>query len=134
MFKVHRAALVAGFLACAVAAGAQDRNQQADKNRQQGHVQFNDHDRQVTNNWYKQHQARPVVGFRTQDRLAPDLETRLQVGSILDVKFRSHEHTVPADLRRQLGPAPAGCRYVIIDGHVVLVDKRNQVQDVIHLH
>ncbi len=134
MFRVQRAALVVGLLVCAVAAGAQDRNQQADRNRQQDHAQFNDHDRQVTNDWYKQHQAHPVVGFRTQDRLAPDLEAKLQVGSILDVKFRSHEHTVPADLRRQLAPAPSGCRYVAIGGHVALVDKKNQVQDVIRLH
>jgi hypothetical protein len=135
----HVAAVIVSVLVCAGTVHAQDRNAQdrnrsADSKQADNQSRFNDHDRQAAGDWQKQHQAHPVIGFRAQDRLSADFEGLLTVGSILDVKLRSREHPVPADLRRELSPAPRNCRYVVIGGHVVLLDNRNHVLDVIHLH
>jgi Ni/Co efflux regulator RcnB len=114
-------------LVVATAGIAQDRSRQ-------DHSQFNDHDRQVTQDWYKQHQNNAPRGLRSQDRLSSDLEGRLQTGRTLDRDLRTRSYAVPSDLRRHLPPAPRNHRYVTIGGHLVLVDGRNVVRDVIHIH
>ena len=110
------------------AALAQDRGQ--DRN----HTKFDDHDRQVTQDWYKGHQTRPPAGLRESDRLTPEYESRLQPGNVLDPEMRKRAHPAPADLSRHLPPPAKGHRYVAIGGHVAIVDHENRVQDVIHLH
>jgi Ni/Co efflux regulator RcnB len=101
----------------------------------QGHTQFNEHDRQVTNDWYKQHQSNPPKGFRNQDRLSASEEARLQPGKPLPSDLRKKAHTVPSALRRQLPPPPSHHAYVAVGHHVALVDNRDHtVRDVIHLH
>jgi Ni/Co efflux regulator RcnB len=131
--------IATGFIALLVftaAASAQDRNGQArgqattDRSRQ-SHTQFNSQDRQTTNDWYNQHQAHPPAGFRQQDRLSPDLESRLQVGSRLDPQLQRKIHTVPSDLKRRLAAPAPGYRYAAVGGHVAMIDKKNQVQDII---
>ena len=98
-------------------------------------TQFDDHARQTANDWYNQHQDRPPIGLRPQDRLSADQESRLQPGKPLDPDLRQRVHSVPSDLSRQLPPAPPNHRYVAIGGHVGLVDQRTQtLRDVIHLH
>ena len=134
--------IATGFIVLLVftaAAGAQDRNGQARgragtvQNRQ-GQTQFTAQDRQATSNWSNQHQAHPPAGFRPQDRLSPAQESRLQVGSRLDPQLQKRVHTVPADLRRQLAAPAPSYRYVAVGGHVTLIDKKNQVHDIIHVH
>jgi Ni/Co efflux regulator RcnB len=98
-------------------------------------MQFDDHSRQTTRDWYNQHQNRPPVGLRSQDRLSSEQEARLQPGKPLDPDLRQRAHPVPQDLSRQLPPPPRNHRYVAIGGHVGLVDNVNHtLRDVIHLH
>ena len=97
-------------------------------------TEFNDHDRQVTQDWYKQHENRAPRGLRSQDRLSSSQESRLQEGRPLDRDLRKRSYAVPSDLRRHLPPAPAHHRYVAVGGHVVLVDSGNVVRGVIHVH
>ena len=134
----HIAAGVIALLVFTTPAGAQARNGQArgqaGTQHRQGQTQFNVQDRQATSNWSNQHQARPPVGFRPQDRLSPALESRLQVGSRLDPELQKRVHTVPSDLRRQFAAPAPSYRYVAVGGHVALVDKKNQVHDIIHVH
>jgi hypothetical protein len=47
--------------------------------------------------------------------------------------LRAKSHPLPQDLRRQLPPPPPDSRYVAVGGHIAQVDRRNRVQDVIHL-
>jgi Ni/Co efflux regulator RcnB len=112
---------------------AQDRGQREDQNRQ-GHTQFDDHDQQVTRDWYNQHQDHPPAGLRSQDRLSSDEESRLREGAVLDQGLRRKMHPAPADLRRRLPPPPNNHRYVAIGGHLGLIDNGYQVKGVIHLH
>lgn len=122
-----RAGAIALFVMIASDASAQDQ-------RGQAHTQFDDRDRQVTNDWYNQHKDHPPVGFRSQDRLSTDQESRLREGAVLDKDLRRQVHPVPRDLERQLPPPPSNHRYVAIGGHVGLMDNHYQVKAVIHLH
>jgi Ni/Co efflux regulator RcnB len=100
-----------------------------------GDQQFNDHDRQVVNDYYTQHRAHAPAGLRSQDQLTPEQERRLQAGQPLDRQLQGQSHTVPRALLRQLPPAPRNYKYMLIGGHVVLVDRRNNVvRDLIHVH
>jgi hypothetical protein len=47
--------------------------------------------------------------------------------------LRRMARPVPEDLLYQLPPPPRYCRYVVIGGHVCLVDEGYRVRDVIHL-
>jgi len=95
---------------------------------------FNDHDRQVARDWSNQHQTHAPAGFRSQDRLSADEESRLREGAPLDRDLRRKVHPVPHDLERQLPPPPSSHKYVAIGGHIGLIDNRFQLKAVIHLH
>jgi hypothetical protein len=113
---------------------AQTRPSNQTNQARQGQTQFNTQDRQATSDWYTKNQAHPPAGFRPQDRLSPAQESRLQVGSKLDPELQKRVQTVPVDLKRQLAAPAPSYRYVALGGHVALVDKKNQVHDIIHVH
>lgn len=113
--------------------GASAQQDRRDQNPQ-GHTQFDDKDRQTTTDWYNQHKDHPPAGFRSQDRLSADQESRLREGAPLDKDLRKKVRPVPEDLRRRLPPPPSDHRYVAIGGHVGLIDNTFQVKGVIHLH
>lgn len=102
--------------------------------QEQGHTRFDDHDQQVTRDWYNQHRDHPPVGLRDQDRLSAEEESRLQEGAVLDRHLRKKVHSVPRDFARRLPPPPRKHRYVAIGGHVGLIDDQYHVKAVIHLH
>jgi hypothetical protein len=102
--------------------------------RNSGHTEFTTQERQATNDWYAKNQAHPPAGFRAEDRLSTEQESRLKVGATLDPDLQKMTHTLPAGLKSQYAAPPAGYRYVAVGGHVALLDKQNQVHDVIHLH
>jgi Ni/Co efflux regulator RcnB len=134
--KIHQllAATTAVILALAgSAAMAQDRGQRSGQN-QQGHTQFDEHDQQVTRDWYNQNQAHAPAGLRNQDQLSAGEESRLREGEVLDRNLRKKVHPAPPDLARRLPPPPSDHRYVAIGGHVGLIDKNYQIKGVIHLH
>jgi Ni/Co efflux regulator RcnB len=99
-----------------------------------GHTQFDDHDQQVTRDWYNQHKDHPPAGFRNEDRLSADEESRLREGAVLDKHLRRKVHPAPRELTRELPPPARNHRYVAIGGHIGLIDNRNQLKAVIHLH
>jgi Ni/Co efflux regulator RcnB len=106
---------------------------QRDRNPQ-GHTQFDDHDQQVTRDWYNQNKAHAPAGLRDHDRLSAEEESRLREGAVLDPDLRRKVHAAPHDLARRLPPPPSDHRYVAIGGHIGLIDNNFQVKAVIHLH
>lgn len=108
---------------------AQDRGQ-----RDQNSAQLSQHDQQASRDWYSQHQANAPAGLRSQDRLSSDEESRLHEGAVLDSGMRRKVHAAPPDLVRQLAPPPSRHRYVAIGGHIALIDNKNNVKAVVHLH
>src|ERR1700693_6281005 len=115
------------------AAFSQDRGKRGGQT-QQGQTQFDEHDQQVTRDWYNQNQAHPPAGLRNQDRLSADEESRLHEGAVLDKDLRRKVHPAPPDLARRLPPPPKDHRYVALGDNVGLLDNSYQVKAVIHLH
>jgi Ni/Co efflux regulator RcnB len=97
------------------------------------HDHFDDHDRDVARSWYTNHHNALPLGLRERDRLSHDMELRLDAGFVLDRTWRARIHPVPLDLIRLLPPPPRGDRYVIVGGHICLINSRYEVRDVIHL-
>jgi hypothetical protein len=109
---------------------AQDHDR--DRERDREHPRFEDHDREAARGWFNEHHDRLPQGLRDRDRLPPEVESRLQVGVVLDHDMRHRIHPVPADLLDRLPPCPRHYRYVVIGGHICLIDDSFQVSDVIH--
>ena len=103
------------------------------EDQRQAQARINEHDRQVANNWYSQHRNKPPRGFRRTDRLPPAYEGRLRPGYQFDPYMRRRAYAAPSDLTRGFAPAPRGYRYVVIGGHIVLVDAQYRVADVFRL-
>ena len=97
--------------------------------------QFNDHDRQVTHDWYTQHQKQAPAGFRSTDRLTPAQEEHLRPGQRFDGDLEKHSHTLPRDLGRRLPPPPKHHKYVAVGQRIALVDTvAHIVRDVIDIN
>ena len=103
------------------------------KHLAKGHYKFDTHDHEITRAWCVEHRDRLPVGFRTVDRLSPQLEARLRIGSVLDVQLRPLIQPVPVDLVRLLPPPPVDLRYMAIGGHVALLDAAHRLHDLLPL-
>jgi Tfp pilus assembly protein PilP len=120
-------------LTCCAAVAQNDQNRGNDKNRGQSNKtyrQFNENQRQHANTYYNQH--RNEEAFRQDSRWNNDYENRLQPGYVLDPDMRRMSRPAPIEMVRGFGPAPRGYRYVVIGGHVVLIDNGYRVHDAIH--
>ena len=136
-------ASVTGLLAltCSAALAKNDKGQGDEENRGQiqrtenrgqtkkAYRQFNESQRQAATTYYNQNRNQEV--FR-QDNWNSDYENRLQPGYVLDPDMRRMSRPAPYEMTRGFGPAPRGYRYVIIGGHVVLIDDGYRVHDAIH--
>jgi Ni/Co efflux regulator RcnB len=111
---------------------AQDRGDQGENRGQdkKHYRQFNDNQRHSARQYYNQHQDEPAF---QRNQWNDEYESRLQPGYMLDPDMRRMSHPAPRDLIRGLGPAPRGYRYIVVGGHVVLVDNEYRVHDAIHL-
>jgi Ni/Co efflux regulator RcnB len=96
------------------------------------HKKFDDHDHDAMRDWYHNHHEHPPRGFRDQDRLPPEFERQLAVGFVLTPEFRRRIVACPDDLCRRFPAPPRGYRYVVIGGHVCLVDRDWRVADLVH--
>ncbi len=126
----------------AVAQDRDDQNRGNDQNRGQSqrndnrgqtkkrYRQFNQKQQQAARNYYNQNQNQEV--FRQDNRWNDDYERRLQPGYVFDDDMRRMSRPAPYEMTRGLGRAPRGYRYVVIGGHVVLVDSGYRVHDAIH--
>ena len=82
-------------------------------------------------NYYGQNQNHEV--FRHDSRWNNEYENRLQPGYVLDRDMQRMSRPAPYAMIRGLGRAPRGYRYIVIGGHVLLVDSRYRVHDTIRL-
>ena len=113
-------------LTCGVAVAKEKNRGQSKKE----YRQFNENQRQYARTYYNQNQRH----FEQDRRWNSDYENRLQPGYVLDTDMRRMSRSAPNDLTRGLGRAPRGYRYIVIGGHVILVDNGYRVHDSIHLH
>ena len=116
------------------AAVARDQNDKKSENRGQSkkqYRQFNENQRQYARTYYSQNPTHEV--FKQDSRWNNDYANRLQPGYVLDRDMQRMSRPAPSAMIRGFGGAPRGYRYIVIGGHVVLVDSRYRVHDTIHL-
>ena len=119
-------------LTCSAAVAENGKDHEKDENRGQSkkeYRQFREDQRQYANTYYGQNQKNKV--FRHDSRWNDDYANRLQPGYVLDRDMRRMSRPAPYAMTRGLGGAPRGYRYIIIGGHVVLVDSGYRVHDTI---
>lgn len=92
--------------------------------------QFKENQRQYARTYYNQHQDHPE--FRQPDQWNDDYERRIQPGYVLDDDMRRISRPAPDDMTRGMGRPPRGYRYIVIGGHVILVDSGYRVHDAVH--
>jgi len=103
-----------------------------DQNRGQSNKtyrQFNEKQRQYARTYYDKNRNQEI--FR-QENWNNDYENRLQPGYVLDPDMRRMSRPAPDEMTRGMGRPPHGYRYVVIGGHVVLIDSGYRVHDAIH--
>lgn len=106
-----------------------------DQNDRESHTKFDNRDRQAARKWYNEHRENLPQGFRDEDRLRPEEESRLQLGVALDANTRKRVRPAPVDLLRRLPPPPRHYRYALVNEHLLLVEDRTwNISDIIHLH
>ena len=113
--------------------GRNHEQSQRDENRGQSkkrHRQFDENQRQYARTYYNQNHNQAV--FRQDDRWNNDYDNRLQAGYVLDDDMRRMSRPAPDEMTRGMGRPPRGYRYVVIGGHVVLIDGGYRVHDAIH--
>jgi len=114
-----------------IAAVAQERNDENHGQSKKEYRQFNDKQKEAARSYYKEHQDHPA--FRQPERWNDDYESRIRPGYVLDADMRRMSRPAPPEMLVGLGRAPRGYRYVVIGGHVVLVDGGYRIHDAIHL-
>jgi hypothetical protein len=134
--------LLAFITIAAVAQDRDDRNRGDDNNRGQNqryenrgqrkkrYRQFNQRQQRYARTYYNQNHDQEV--FRRDDRWTDDDERRIQPGYVLDDDMRRMSRPAPYEMTREMGRPPRGYRYVVIGGHVVLIDGGYRVHDAIH--
>ena len=94
---------------------------------------YSDRDRKAMRDYYGKNRENLPPGLAKRDQLPPGLEKQLRVRGVLPPGLRAKMQDCPRDLVRNLTPAPPECDYVIIGGHIVLLDRRTfVVVDVFH--
>jgi hypothetical protein len=123
-------------LTCCVAVAQDEQNRgQSQRTENRGQTkkryrQFNQNQRRYATTYYTQNRNQEV--FRPDSRWNNDYENRLRPGYVLDEDMRRMSRPAPYEMTRGFGRAPRGYRYVVIGGHVVLIDNGYRVHDAIH--
>jgi len=100
-----------------------------DERRHDEDRRFNDHDREYARDYYRHHRGE----FRYREHWGPDYEARMHEGYVIEPEMRGWVRPAPYGLVRSFGPPPPGYRYVMVGGHVVLIDRDYRIHDTIHL-
>ncbi len=93
--------------------------------------QFNDHDRHVVREWYRDH--RDDSAFEGRRHWNEEMDRRLQPGVEIGRDVRPWVRPVPRSLYDRLAPLPRHLRYVFIGDHICIVDDGWRLIDVYHL-
>ena len=111
------------------------------KGNKHGHGHDNDdyygytnRDRDVIRGWYHEQDGNLPPGLAKKDRLPPGLEKQLERRGTLPPGLQKKLQPCPVELERRLPPPPPGYSHTIIEGHIVLVNRKTwAVLDVFHI-
>jgi hypothetical protein len=134
-FIAVAAVALIGLFGALILAQGHGQRQEPDLRRGAQHTRFDAKDRANVGEWYRARQQEQDLpnGFQSSDVLSSASESRLRVGELLDPDLRSETLPVPSELLQKLPPAPGDYRYLVLDGHLLLVDQKSwNVSDVLH--
>ena len=134
-FIAVAAVALIGLFGALILAQGHGQRQEADLRRGAQHTRFDARDRANVGDWYRARQQQNDLpnGFQSSDLLSSTSESRLRVGELLDPDLRSETLPVPSELLQKLPPAAGDYRYLVLDGHLLLVDQKSwTVSDVLH--
>jgi hypothetical protein len=96
--------------------------------------QFNDHDRQVIQDWNRDHPdaLKGILGGFGVRIDNGDLDRRLQIGVVVDSDLQNRVRPAPQELMSRLSVPPRDWRYVIIGDRLCLVDRDWRVHESFH--
>ena len=104
------------------------------KHQDEAGYRYNDHDREVIRDWYRERGGSLPPGLAKKDRLPPGLEKQLERRGTLPPGLQKKIEPIPVDLERRLPPPPPGYAHTIISGHIVLLNRKTYaVLDVFHI-
>ena len=99
----------------------------------EGEFHYSDRDREEMRGYYRVNREHLPPGLAKREQLPPGLERQLRVRGVLPPGLRSRIQVCPIELERRLTPAPPDCDYVILGGHIVLLQRRSfVVLDIFH--
>ena len=95
---------------------------------------YSGHDRDIIRGWYREQDGNLPPGLAKKDRLPPGLEKQLERKGTLPPGLQKKLQPCPVELERRLPPPPPGYSHTIIEGHIVLVNRKTwAVLDVFHI-
>jgi|SRR6185295_18721942 len=95
---------------------------------------YSDHDRDVIRGWYHDQGGNLPPGLAKKDRLPPGLEKQLERRGTLPPGLQKKIRPCPVELERRLPPPPPGYTHTVIEGHIVLMNRKTYaVLDVFHI-
>jgi hypothetical protein len=134
-FIAVAAVALIGLFGVLILAQGHGQSQEADLRRGAQHTRFDAKDRANVGEWYRARQQEQDLpnGFQSSDLLSSASESRLRVGELLDPDLRSETLPVPPELLQRLPPPAGDYRYLVLDGHLLLVEQKSwNVSDVLH--
>lgn len=109
---------------------------QVKKEERLAEARFAARDRDLARNWYY-HERRdrldPPPGFRDRDRIPVAFAARIRPGYVVEPAWRARLYPAPVALVRVFAPPPPRYRYVVLGGHVLLIDAAFRIADDIGL-
>jgi hypothetical protein len=112
--------------------GQYDQRDNEDRYQRDVYRAFTDHDREVLQDWYRDHSDQFELRDDQGRWHGEDVDNQLQVGRPLDDDLRSWAHLVPYNLEERLDPLPSAWNYLILGDNVVIVDRDSTVRDIYH--
>src|SRR5882724_12201731 len=95
---------------------------------------YSDHDRNTIRGWYHDQGDNLPPGLAKKDRLPPGLEKQLEKRGSLPPGLQKKMRPCPVELERRLPPPPPGYAHTVIEGHIVLLNRKTYaVLDVFHI-
>ncbi len=95
---------------------------------------YTDHDRDIIRGWYHAQDGHFPPGLAKKDRLPPGLEKQLERRGTLPPGLQKKIRPCPVELERRLPAPPPGYAHTIIEGHIVLLNRKTYaVLDVFHI-
>lgn len=114
--------------------GHEKREERMEERHERAEHFYADHDREEVREWYGSHRNHLPPGLAKRDSLPPGLAKHFVVRETLAPELRTYVRPCPVELERRLPPPPPDYSHVVINGSIVLLNRKNFfIADVFHI-